>query len=92
MKIGCHAVKCVSGEFLPPAAAKMRRFVSLPSMQRNRCSVALFVGSTPGVSRKHTMKRRFGVNPGKLYLTSDPVWTENISGKMVSASLLANLG
>lgn len=38
------------------------------------------------------MKRHFGVNPGKLYLTSDPVWTENISGKMISASLLANLG
>jgi len=38
------------------------------------------------------MKRRLGVNPGKLYLTSDPVWNQNISGKMIPASLLAKLG
>ena len=50
------------------------------------------VFTTSRSETQHTMKRHFGVNPGKLYLTSDPVWPQNISGKTVSSPPLANLG
>jgi hypothetical protein len=38
------------------------------------------------------MKHHFGVNPGKLYLTSDPVSPKKSSEKTASSPLLANLG
>lgn len=50
------------------------------------------VFTTSRSETQHTLKHHFGVNPGKLYLTRDPVWPQNIPGKTVSSPPLANLG